>query len=145
MALNPQPSGHSANTTFQEIEIRLQKLSRLLNRESDKVLAGYGFTQEDLLPVNCQSYFKTLGELNGFTNKIILDYCAKKFSNCTSFEGVRFFAKHRLILAKFQLRLKIAGIRYFYFRHEAAAEAGLKVLDAICALIVPFQPSGSPS
>ena len=145
MALNPQSSGHSANTTFQEIEIRLQKLSRLLNRESGKILAGYGFTQEDLLPVNRRSYFATLAELNGFTNKIILDYCAKQFSNCTSLEGVRFFVKHRLILARFQLRLKIAGIRYFDFRNEAAGEAGLKVLDAICTLIVPFQPSGSPS
>ncbi len=140
MALNLQ----SPNTTFQEIEIRLQKLSRLLNRESGKVLAGYGFTQEDLLPVNRRSYFTTLAELNVFTNKIILDYCAKQFSNCTSLEGVRFFAKNRLILAKFQMRLKIAGIRYFYFRNESAAEVGLKVLDAMSTLIVPFQPSVSP-
>ena len=145
MALNPQSSGNRANTTFQEIEIRLQKLSRLLNSESGKVLAGYGFTQEDLLPVNRQSYFIVLAELNGFTNKIILDYCAKQFSNCTSLEGVRFFAKHRLLLARFQMRLKIAGLRYFYFRNEAAATAGLKVLDSICTLIIPFQSSGSPS
>ena len=144
-ALNPQSSAHSANTTAYEIEIRLQKLSKLLNSESGKILAGYGFTQEDLLPVNRRSYFTTLAELNVFTNKVILDYCSKQFSNCTSLEGVRFFVKNRLILAKFQMRLKIAGIRYFYLRNESAAEAGLKVLDAICKLIVPFQPSGSPS
>lgn len=134
---------HNQNATFEEIEVRLIQLSRLLNRESGNVLAGYGFSDEDLRPVNQRLYFTTLAELRPLTKKVILDYCAKQFANCTSFEGVRFFAKHRLILAKAHIKLRWAGIRFYYFQTPAAAELGLRTLEGLADVIVPLQSAGS--
>jgi hypothetical protein len=134
---------HNQNATFEAIESRLLKLSRLLNRESGNVLAGYGFSDEDLRPVNQRLYFTTLAELRPLTKKVILDYCAKQFANCTSLEGARFFAKHRLILAKTHIKLRWAGIRFYYLRTPAAAELGLRTLEGLADLIIPLQAAGS--
>ena len=118
-----------------EIEDRLAELSALLRHERKAVLRNYGFTDYEMFPADRRSYFKTLNQLERLTAEQIEQYCAVQFSTSTSSENVRFLLRHRWLLIKCLTRLRISGIRHFYFSNSQAALDGLGELTKLAHFV----------
>ena len=120
-----------------EIDDRLAELSALLRHERKAVLHNYGFTDDEMFPVDRRSYFKTLNKLERLTAEQIEQYCAVQFSTSTSAESVRFLLRHRWLLIKCLTKLRISGIRHFYFSDSRAALDGLGELTRLAHFVAP--------
>ena len=127
------------NSLFAEIDARLAEMSDSLRAESNSVLQSYGFTEKEMFPVNRRSYFKALHRLEIISGEQIKQYCAIQFSVSTTAQSVHFLVKHRLLLGKCLIRLRIAGFRHFYCSNTQAAIEGLAELTKFAHFVAPLR------
>ena len=126
-----------------EIDIQLTGMSRLLKNENGPLLRRYGLSDRDSNFVNRSTYFNSLEKLKAIAREIIASYCATQFSTSTSAESIGFLFKHRWTLAKSLMKLKVLGIRHFYFSKPGAALNGLAELNTLTNFIAPFRSAQS--
>ena len=122
-----------------EIDDRIAELSALLSRKNNSVLQHYGVTDSEMVPMNRRSYFKALHRLEVLTGEQIIEFCATQFSTTTSGESVLFLLRHRWMLGKCLMRLRITGIRHFYFPSAQAALDGLAALARFSHFVAPLR------
>ena len=126
-----------------QVEARLSELARLLKGENGPLLANYGFSVSEWMAVNRNHYFSALRKLADQARGVLSDYGQKQFSTSTSLESIRFLLRNRWKVAKWLIRLRIAGIRHFYFSNPQAALDGLAELARFSQFLAPFRSSES--
>ena len=122
-----------------EIDERITEMAVLLTRKNNSVLHHYGVTDSEMIPTNRRSYFRALHRLEVLTSEQIIEYCATQFSTTTNSESVLFLIRHRLLLGKCLMRLRIIGIRHFYFSSALAAVDGLAALAKFSHFVDPLR------
>ena len=127
------------NSLFAEIDARLAEMSDSLRAENNSVLQSYGFTEKEMFPVNRRSYFKALHRLEIISGEQIRQYCAIQFSASTTAESVLFLFRHRLLLGKRLIILRITGVRHFYFSNTQAALDGLAQITNFAHFVAPLR------
>ena len=127
------------NLLFAEIDLRLAEMSDSLRPESNSVLQSYGFTDMEMFPVNRRSYFKALDRLGVISGEQIKQYCALQFSTSTTAESILFLLRRRWLLGKCLIRLRIVGVRHFYFSNTQAEMEGLAELTKFSHFVAPLR------
>ena len=122
-----------------EIDDRISEISALLRCKNNLVLQHYGVTDSEMVPMNRRSYFRVLHRLEVLTDEQIVEYCAAQFSTATNTESVFFLIKHRWLLSKCLMRLRITGILYFYFSSAQSALDGLAALAKFSHFVAPLR------
>ena len=126
-----------------DIDDRIAEMSALLTCRNNSVLRQYGVTASEMVPTNRRSYFKALHRLEVLTSEQIIEYCATQFSTTTNWESVQFLITHRWLLGKCLIRLRISGIRHFYFSSARAALDGLAALAKFSHFVAPLRAVGT--
>lgn len=126
-----------------EIDDRLAEMSALLRHDRRAVLQNYGVTDDEMFPADRRSYFKALNRLERLTAEQIEHYCAVQFSTSTNAESVRFLLRHRWLFFKSLMKLRISGVRHFYFSDSRAALDGLGELTRLARFVAPLRAVAS--